>query len=81
MLWFIQIGDSVSSSRTNLTGVVTANQTTIWELAFQSSTGSFDIQGYTTSLLDNRGTWVQSFLTLSDDRFGPGLQAQFRCLR
>jgi len=55
MLWFIQIGDSVSSSRTNLTGVVTANQTTIWELAFQSSTGSFDIQGYTTSLLDNRG--------------------------
>src|SRR5438874_4400306 len=55
ILWLIQIGDSVESSHTNLTGMITANQVTIWELEFQSSGASFDVQGYTTTVLDNHG--------------------------
>jgi len=55
ILWSIQIGDSVTISRTNLTGVITASQITIWEFTFQSSNLSFDVQGYTTAALDNRG--------------------------
>jgi len=56
MLWLIQIGDSVGSSRPGPGGVIMANQVGVWELAFQSTQGSFDVQGYTTAMLDNRGT-------------------------
>jgi hypothetical protein len=55
ILWMVQIGDSVDSSRTNITGIITGTQATIYEFTFQSSQGSFDVQGYTTSTLDNRG--------------------------
>jgi len=55
ILWFVQLGDWVGSSRTNLLGVITVSQTTIWEVEFQSSVGSFDVQGFTTAVLDNRG--------------------------
>jgi len=55
ILWMVQIGDSVDSSKTNLTGIITATQAAIYEFTFQSSRGSFDVQGYTTAALDNRG--------------------------
>jgi len=55
ILWMVQIGDSVDISRTNITGMITGTQTTIYEFTFQSSQGSFDVQGYTTATLDNRG--------------------------
>src|SRR5262245_10187808 len=55
ILWMIQIGDSIDTSKTNLLGVITSSQTAIWEFTFQSSQASFDVQGFTTAALDNRG--------------------------
>jgi|ERR1044071_340530 hypothetical protein len=54
MLWLIQIGYPVASMKT-AGGIVTSSQVGIWELEFQSSRGSFDVQGYTIAMLDNRG--------------------------
>ena len=63
ILWMIQIGDSVEARRTSPVGITTATQATIWEFALQSSQVSFDVQGYTTCALDNRGNQGQ---TLAD---------------
>jgi len=64
MMWFIQIGDSVDSSRTSSTGVTTGSQATIFEFTFQSGQLSFDVQGYTTSALDNRGNAKDTLVDL-----------------
>ena len=54
MLWLIQIGYPVASMRA-ASGIVASSQVGIWELEFESSRGSFDVQGYTIAMLDNRG--------------------------
>src|SRR5437868_1870212 len=59
ILWSVQIGDSVQSSRTNSNGLISATQASIWEFEFQSSKGSFDVQGYTAASLDNRGNQTE----------------------
>jgi hypothetical protein len=79
-LWSIQIGDSVTSTRTNLTGVISGTQATIWEFTFQSSSQSFDVQGYTTESLDNRGNPGEKLadlcpVTLSSKVTGTGYDA------
>jgi hypothetical protein len=64
MLWMIQIGDSVDASKTNPTGFITSAQTTIFEFTLQTSQLGFDVQGYTTSTLDNRGNLNQTLADL-----------------
>ncbi len=63
MLWLIQIGYPVASTRAGSSGIMTATQVGIWELEFQSSRGDFDVQGYTIAMLDNRGNFGK---TLAD---------------
>jgi len=81
ILWMIQIGDSVEARRTNLAGITTANQATIWEFTFQTSQASFDVQGYTTCTLDNRGNPGQTLADIcptvaSSKVTGTGLDAE-----
>jgi len=81
ILWMIQIGDSVEARRTSLTGITTANQATIWEFTFQTSQASFDVQGYTTCTLDNRGNPGQTLADIcptavSSKVTGTGLDAE-----
>jgi hypothetical protein len=64
ILWMIQIGDSVDANRNNPAGFTTSSQITIWEFTFQTSQRSFDVQGYTTSTLDNRGNLNQTLADL-----------------
>jgi hypothetical protein len=81
ILWMVQIGDSVDTSRTNPAGFMSSAQTTIWEFTFQTSQASFDVQGYTTATLDNRGNLNQTLAdlcptTLSSKVIGTGSDAE-----
>ena len=59
MLWMVQIGDSVDVNRDLPAGFTSSSQTAIWEFTFQTTQLGFDVQGYTTSNLDNRGNLNQ----------------------
>lgn len=59
ILWSVQIGNPVDSYRTNSSGITSVSETCIWEFEFQSSRASFDVQGFTTTTLDNHGNQTQ----------------------
>lgn len=59
MLWMIQIGDSVNATRPGSAGFVAETQISVSEFTLQTSQLSFDVQGYTSTALDNRGNLGQ----------------------
>jgi hypothetical protein len=81
ILWMIQIGDSVDSTKDSPTGISITSQTTIWEFTFQSSQASFDVHGYTTCVLDNKGNLGQILadscpVSVMSKAAGTGLDAE-----
>lgn len=50
-----QVGDAVSNTKTTTAGVISGSQTSIQHFVLTTDTLSFDVQGYTSESLSNRG--------------------------